>query len=188
MKKFLVLAALTLTVATTASAQVLYKQDFGWLDKMATSEAKRIKQRTTIVTANVPDTSSAFSLLGCVLPYQGKADAASVDSTLMATVVLVTDSTVAVTNDLTVVAYKVQASEDGFNWEDVVSVSYTGITSGDKSWSIPIWVKTSDGNGTAGTKPNPFMRTRLRLIVSSATGTHRAVKPQLWYWSTNASR
>lgn len=189
MKKFLVLAALVLVAATDASAQVLYREDLGWFNKNATTMETRIKARTSIATANLPDTTKWFSLIGCALPEQGKADGSNVDSTLIATIQFITDTTVAVTNDLTVCAYTVQGSNDGLNWEAVVpTVSYTGISSGDKGWGIPLWVKTSDGNGTAATKPNPLMRKWLRVVVASATGTQYAATPQLWFWSNDINK
>lgn len=170
----------------TASAVTLAKKDLGWWDDTQTDMALRIKTKTAITASGTGlDTTSSFSLLGLALPDQGKADASNVDSTLMATVVFVTDTSVAVTNNLTVVAYSIDGSEDGVNWETIVSVSYTGIASGDKGWSVPIWVKTSDGNGTAGTKPNPFFRRNLRIRCTSATGNQYAVRPQLWHWTEN---
>lgn len=186
MKRFwVILGALAMVCAlnTVASAVTLDKKDIGWLDQTATDVNLRIKNKTAITASGTGiDTTASFSLLGLALPNQGKADAANVDSTLMATVVLVTDSSVAVTNDLTVVAYTIDGSEDGVNWEAIVSVSYTGISSGDKGWSIPIWCKTSDGNGTTATKPNPFFRRQLRIRMTSATGNQYAVRPQLWFW------
>ena len=187
MKRFwVILGALAMVCAlnTTAGAVKLAKKDLGWLDQTATDMSLRVKAKTTIAASGTGiDTTSNFSLLGLALPNQAKGDAANVDSTLMATVVFVTDSSVAATNDLTVCAYTIDGSEDGVNWESIVSVSYTGIASGDKGWSIPIWVRTSDGNGTAGTKPNPFFRRNLRVRVTSATGNQYAVRPQLWYWN-----
>lgn len=184
---WVILGALAMVCAlnvTEAKAVRLEKKDLGWLDQTATDMNLRVKSKTAIAASGTGiDTTSNFSLLGLSLPDKGSADAANVDSTLMATVIFVTDSAAVATNDLTVAAYTIDGSEDGVNWEAIVSVSYTGISSGDKGWGIPIWVRTSDGNGTAATKPNPFFRRNLRVRVTSATGTQYAVRPQLWYWA-----
>jgi len=186
---WVILGALAMVCAlnvTEAGAVKLAKKDIGWYDQTATDMAHRIKGKTAITnTGTGVDTTASFSLLGLALPNQGKPDASLVDSTLMATVVFVTDSSAAVTNDLTVVAYSIDGSEDGVNWETIVAVSYTGITSGDKGWSVPLWCRTSDGNGTAGTKPNPFFRRQLRIRCTSATGNQYAVRAQLWHWDEN---
>lgn len=190
---WVILGALAMVCAlnvTEAGAVKLAVKDIGWLDQTATDINARIKAKAALSATSVSpvDTTAAFSLLDCALPGNGKADGSNVDSTLMATLVFVTDTSASVTNNLTVATYTVQSSQDGVNWENVptsTAISYTGISSGDFSMSIPLWCKTSDGAGTAATKPNPFFRNKLRVVFAASTGTMYAARAQLWYWSEN---
>lgn len=184
---WVILGALAMVCAlnvTEASAMKLAKKDIGWLDLTATDVNLRVKGKTAITNSGTPlDTTATFSVLDCALPWS-KADAANVDSTMIAQVVFVTDSSAAVTNTLTVPTYVVEGSEDGVNWQALVTTDFT-ISSGAKQWGIPIWVHTGEGFGTVSVQNNPYFFRQLRCRITSATGNQYAVRAQLWYWTEN---
>lgn len=166
---------------TSASAVTLDKKDLGWWDQTASDMNLRLKTKTAITASGTGvDTLQSFSLQGMALPFS-KPETANLDSTMIAQLVFVTDSSAAVTNDLTVLAYTTEVSADGVNWQTVVSVSNI-ISSGDKMWTIPIWVHTAEGFGTTSVRNNPYIGNQIRVRVTSATGNQYAVRAQLWYW------
>lgn len=177
------LAVICALSVTEASAQKLAKRDLAWLDQTASSwNTGRFKDRTAITNSGTGiDTLQYFSLLGCVKPT-GNPETASLDSTMIAQLVFITDSTVAVTNDLTVVSYVTEVSNDGVNWQSVVAVTTNTVSSGDKMWTIPLWVHTSEGFGANTIRNNPYFASMIRVRAIAATGNQYAVKAQLWYW------
>ena len=182
---WVILGALAMVCAlnvTEAGAVKLDKRDLGWWDQTATNMNLRFKTKTTIAASGTGiDTLQSFSLQGLALPFS-KPETANLDSTMIAQLVFVTDSSTAVTNDLTVVAYTTEVSADGVNWQTVVSVSNI-ITTADKMWTIPIWVHTAEGFGTTSVRNNPYIGNQIRVRVTSATGTQYAVRAQLWFWT-----
>lgn len=185
MKRFwVILGALAMVCAlnTVAGAAVLAKKDIPWLDQTRTV-LWQTKDKTAITNSGTPlDTLSSFSLLGCAEPTSGNPEASNVDSTVIAQVVFITDSTVAVTNDLTFATYTIEVSEDGFNWQAVNTIQ-NATTSGDKMWTIPLWIRKSEGFGAAGVKHNPYFARQIRVRITAATGNQHAVRAQLWYWA-----
>ena len=181
---WVILGALVMVCAlnvTEAGAVKLAKKDLGWLDQTATTMDTRVKPKTVIANSGTGiDTLVSFSLLGCAIPFSHP-ETANLDSTMIGQIVFVTDSSVAVTNDMTVVAYTTEVSEDGVNWQTVVSVSNIS-SSGDKMWTIPLWVHTAEGFGTTSVRNNPYFARQIRVRVTSATGNQYAVRAQLWYW------
>lgn len=165
---------------TSASAMTLQKEEIGWLDQLRTS-LWQTKDKTAITNSGTSlDTTAYFSLLGKSLPY-AKWDAANVDSTLMAQIVFCTDSTASVTNDLTLPNAVLETSDDGVNWQAAWTVNFT-VTSGAKSWALPIWVHTGEGYGAGNVSQNPFFARMIRVRFTAATGNQYAVRAQLWYW------
>ena len=182
---WVILGALAMVCAlnvTEAGAVKLQKKDLGWYDQTATDMSLRVKTKTAITNSGTGvDTTTSFSLLDCALPFS-KLDAANADSAQMAKVVFITDSTVAVTNDLTKPVFAVDVSEDGVNWQTVM-VSDVTIASGAKMWGVPIWASTGEGQGSLTVINNPYFARQIRVRVTAATGNQYAVRPQLWYWT-----
>lgn len=180
---WVILGALAMVCAlnvTVASAMTLQREEIGWLDQTRTS-LWQVKDKTAITNSGTPvDTTAYFSLLGKALPFS-KADASGVDSTLMAQIVFSTDSSASVSNDLTLPNAVVETSDDGVNWSAQWTVNFT-VTSGVKSWSLPIWVRTGEGFGAGNVTQNPYFARMIRVRITGATGNQYAVRAQLWYW------
>lgn len=184
---WVILGALAMVCAlnvTEAGAVKLDRKDIGWNNEYATSPFDRVKPKTQITASGtVNDTTAAFSLLGCALPFS-KPDGSNADSASIASLVFMTDSSAAATNDLTVYTVTLQGSEDGVNWETVYTIAtQSSISSGDKAFSVPLWVQTGEGKGAVGTKVNPLFRRQLRAIISGVTGNMYAARCFLWFWN-----
>lgn len=183
MKRFwVILGALAMVCAlnTVAGAVTLAKENIGWLDQTRTS-LWQVKDKTAITNSGTSiDTTAMFSLLGKALP-PSKLDAANVDSTLMAQIVFCTDSSAVVTNDLTLPNVVLETSDDGVNWQAAWTVNFT-VTSGAKSWALPIWVKTGEGFGAGNVVQNPYFARMIRARITGATGNQYAVRAELWFW------
>lgn len=183
---WVILGALAMVCAlnvTEAGAVKLDKRDLGWWDQTATDMNLRFKTKTAITASGTGiDTLQSFSLQGMALPFS-KPETANLDSTMIAQLVFITDTTVAVTNDMTVASYVTEVSADGVNWQTVVAVTTNTITTGDKMWTIPIWVHTAEGFGANTIRNNPYIANQIRVRVIGATGNQYAVRAQLWYWT-----
>ena len=193
MKKFLVLAALAgvlvASVASVSEAVVLRTKQVGWLDSRSTVAGgigAHLKFRTTMTAANTTplDTTGYFSLSGLSLPQTGGLDAANTDSVAIAYLHIACDTTAAVSNDLTVISYTIDASDDGLNWTPAVSVvTNSVVTSGDGQFNIPLWIKVAEGNGTTAVKNVPLLAKMLRVRFAASTGTLYSANCHMYYWA-----
>lgn len=185
---WVILGALAMVCAlnvTEAGAVKLDKRDLGWWNEHRTSAGGSDFYKTkTQITASgtVVDTLQSFSLQGMALPFS-KPETANLDSTMIAQLVFITDSSGVATNDMTVASYVTEVSADGLNWQTVVAVTTNTITTGDKMWTIPIWVHTAEGFGANTIRNNPYIANQIRVRVIGATGNQYAVRAQLWYWT-----
>lgn len=194
MKRFiyavLAMAALCALPATvSATAVKLKSREIGWMRSSTNEQGVATvfyKKRTEIDASSTPvDTTEAFSLEGVSCPPTALQVTANTDTVTVAWVRFFVDTTVAVTSDLSVVAYKTEVSGDGVNWKETANgtVSYNGIASGDTHFSIPLWFNSGEGYGAAGTKTSPLLTAPyIRVRFISATGTLKAVRCQLVYW------
>ena len=197
MKRFLwALCALALFIgiSSPASAKSLATRNIGWSAQFCNATSCYISP-TTGTFAPIKqdkadlhvraDTTGSFEIpqgpLGISVP---PVTASTVDTLQIGYVRFMSDSTTAVTNTLSSITFVVEGSNDGTTWSTALASQVRTPVSGDGSFLIPIWLKTT-GTKAEGLVNPWFAYRQYRVRVTATTGNFFAARCDLLYWTDN---
>ena len=170
MKKILLaaLAAFTLFSATTASAARLIREPLKWRHSGTTFDRLQI-------SSTFGDTTQYFGMDTWAVPFSGSSDTLNLGA-----VIVSVDSSTTYTANLTKFIVKILAySNDGVNPTAVVTQTSATLTSGDKMFSIPLFVSMATGFRLLQRGPFPMGADKIRVLVLGETGSMNAAKVEL---------
>jgi hypothetical protein len=102
---------------------------------------------------------------------------ASADTVVYGAVIFEVDSTASHTPNLTVFTYLIQGSSDGTNVTSVFAPGTMTLTSGVKTFQVPIFFSAGTAARAAAKSIFPFSgNKKIRVVVSGTTGTMSGVK------------
>lgn len=179
----LVMLVALMATASVATAQKVVVKDIGWwLQDSSTELQPASTPKRQISSGTAMDTTFAFSLVGLSLPKAALAGTANKDTVTVAYVRFFTDSSAAITNNLSAVTYRIEGSGDMLNWYTIqTQVSNAIVADSATSFIIPLWLNTGSPED-AGGKVSPLISAPyLRIRFTAVTGNPgmRAARCQL---------